>query len=116
MQNARIILCTTYIAKDLKNTGSLDGSTNTVVATIAVGLYPSGLAFDSSNGDIYVANDGDNSVSVIDGSTNTVVGNISVGVAPAWVAFDSRSGDIYVVNGRYSTISVIDGCSVYKQQ
>ena len=42
------------------------------------GFYdPIGVAFDSSNGYVYVANSFNNSVSVINGATNTVITNIS---------------------------------------
>ena len=76
--------------------------------TILVGNYPYGVAF-ASNGDLYVANYGDNTVSVIDTSTNTVVGSpITVGSLPVAVAYASSNGDIYVVNEGDSSVSVID--------
>ena len=39
-------------------------------------------------GDIYVANEGTNSVSVIDPSTNTVVDTVTVGSEPSGVAVE----------------------------
>jgi YVTN family beta-propeller protein len=58
------------------------------------------------NGNLYVANEGSYTVSVIDGSTNTVIKNIRVGWSPLGVAFDPANGNIYVASG---TVSVIDG-------
>ena len=54
-------------------------TTNTVVATIPVGLLPTGVAVTSDGSKFYVANYGDNNVSVIDTATNTVVATIPVG-------------------------------------
>ena len=49
----------------------------TVIATIPVGWdwHPLGVAANPTTNLIYVANQWDNSVSVIDGATNTVVGD-----------------------------------------
>jgi YVTN family beta-propeller protein len=63
---------------------------------------------NATNGNLYVANTQDNTVSVISGNTNTVIGNpIPVGRTPVAIAFDSTSGDIYVANGDDNTVSVI---------
>ena len=50
-----------------------------------------GVAFDSANGNIYVAKPSSNSVSVISGSTNKVIKPIAVGSQPYGVAFDSAN-------------------------
>lgn len=70
------------------------------------------IAFDSSNGNLYVTNQGDNTVSVISGRTNTIIGNpIPVGSAPLGIAFDSNNNNLYVVNSGENpgTISIISG-------
>ncbi len=78
-------------------------------STITVGSRPSGMAFDPSNGYLYVANSGSNTVSVINTATNTVVGSpITVGTSPSCVAFDSANGEIYVTNSGSNTVSVIN--------
>lgn len=64
-----------YVANMFSNSVSvIDGSTNTVIATVnvqpnQVGQSARGLAFDSNNGYIYVADIYSNTVSVIDGKT-----------------------------------------------
>lgn len=83
---------------------------DSVIATIPVGSIPRAIAFDSANGDLYVANAGANTVSVISGQTNTVIGNpIHVGLSPLGIAFDSANGDLYVTNFNSHTVSVISG-------
>jgi YVTN family beta-propeller protein len=42
-------------------------------ATIPVGTFPFGIAYDPSNDNIYVANPLSSTVSVISGSTNSVI-------------------------------------------
>ena len=61
-----------------------------------------GIAFDSANGNLYVTNFSDNTVSVISGQTNTVIGNpIPVGSrVHIGIAFDSDNGNLYVANER----------------
>lgn len=89
------------------NVSVIDGSTNAVVATVPVGQTPSGIAFDPSDGDIYVANSASDTVSVIDGLSNMVVASVTVGTGPSGITFDSANGDIYVANGGSNTVSVI---------
>ena len=69
--------------------------TGAVVGTYSVGTYPAGLAFDGTN--IWVANNGSNSVTKLLASTGAVVGTIAVGSAPIGVAFDGSN--MWVANG-----------------
>ena len=85
--------------------GPTDGTTFKVIATIPVGPYPEGIAYDPSNGYIYVANDGSNTVSVINGTT--VIATITVGQWPTGVAYDPSNGYIYVANDVSNTVSII---------
>jgi YVTN family beta-propeller protein len=57
-------------------------STNTVVATFAVGTFPYGVAVNPDGSRVYIANEFSSDVSVIDTSTNTVVATVAVGSAP----------------------------------
>jgi YVTN family beta-propeller protein len=91
-------------------------------AYINVGRHPSAIGVNPDTDKIYVANNGDNTVSVIDGDNNTKIGkDIPVGkfpLAPTDVAVNSETDRIYVANqatgGIYGgkgngTVSVIDG-------
>ncbi|MHB8372837.1 MAG: YncE family protein [Thermoplasmataceae archaeon] len=62
---------------------------------ISNSLYPSGAAFDLSNGYVYVTNL--NNVSVINGVTDKVISTIDVGSEPIEAAFDSSNGHSYSV-------------------
>lgn len=70
---------------------------------------PQGMAFDPSNGDVYVAVPRSNSIIVIDGRTDLVADNVTVGFEPIDVALDPNNGYLYAVNGLDDHISVIDG-------
>jgi len=54
----------------------INGATNTVIATIPVGTWPVGVAYDPSNGYIYVTNFDSGTVSVINGQP-TLLSQIS---------------------------------------
>ncbi|MHB9160360.1 MAG: YncE family protein [Nitrosotalea sp.] len=82
-----------------------------VSATITVGSGPAGVAYDSAKGEIFVANVGDNTISVISDTSNAVVATITVGSVPIGVAYDSAKGEIFVANNGDNTISVISDTS-----
>ena len=83
-------------------------SASRVIETIAVGHYPLGIAFNPRNGDLYVANESDKTVSVIDGATDKVIATIPVGSSPREFTYSPRSGDMYVSETFSDTVSVID--------
>ncbi len=65
------------------------------------------MGVDPRTGTVFVANAGDNDVSVIDEATNQVTGAIGVGDGPSAIAVDPTTGNIYVANGTAGTVSVI---------
>jgi YVTN family beta-propeller protein len=67
--------------------------------------------YDGSNGYIYVANSGSDSVSVINGSS-TKVSPIAVGSVPIDPVYDSGNGFVYVPNSGTDTVSVIHNTSL----
>ena len=74
-----------YVANSVNSTSVsvIDGADNTVVATVAIGGYPEGVAVNPTTNRIYVANRSvSNNVSVIDGASNTVVATVVVGSRP----------------------------------
>ena len=80
---------------------------DSVTSTVTVGIQPEGIAFDPTNGYLYVANFGSGTVSVIDGSTNTVVTTVTVGNGPVWSAIDPTNGCLYVANFGSNSVSVV---------
>jgi YVTN family beta-propeller protein len=88
----------------------INGSTNTVVDTIQVGISPLGIAINPENGNLYVTNFYSGSISVINGSTNSVVDTVpSEAQGPLGIAFNPENGNLYVTNFYSGSISVING-------
>ena len=83
------------------------GASYRVTGTVSVGNYANGVAVDPGTHTVYVANEGDSTVSVIDAATRTVTATIPVGESPSDVAVDPSTHSVYVsdVNG----VTVIDG-------
>ncbi|MCI4322867.1 MAG: PKD domain-containing protein [Thermoplasmata archaeon] len=79
----------------------------TLPAGINVSSNPSALAYDSGMGEVFVANEGTNNVSVISDSTNTVVASVAVGNEPDSIAYDSAKGELFVSNYQDDNVSVI---------
>lgn len=84
-----------------------DAQTYALKNTIAVGMEPAEVTFSADGSKAYVANGGDNTVSVIDPVGKSVIATIPVGIEPvgAWVGFD---GKMYVDNEEGKTISVVE--------
>lgn len=78
--------------------------------TIALGKESSGAAYDSTNFDIYVANEGSNDVTVIN-SVTYAHSTISVGKSPTSVTFDPYNGKIYATNTNSSNLTIISGAT-----
>ena len=90
----------------------IDGRTNTVDATVPVGVRAVWLVINPVTNKIYVTNRHDNTVSVIDGATNTVTTTIPVGSHPTYGDINLVTNKIYIINngnGQGTTMSVIDG-------
>jgi YVTN family beta-propeller protein len=83
-------------------------ATNTVIATIAVGLGPEGVAVTPDGSKVYVTNSFEsNNVSVIATATNTVTATIPVGNTPLGVAVSPDGSKVYVANANSNNMSVI---------
>jgi len=92
----------------------ISDATNKVTTTVTGLDGPYGIAFDSHLNQLFVANNGAGTVSVIPdsgGSANTVTATIMIGSGsePTGVAFDSNLNEVYVTNNGAGTISVISG-------
>lgn len=75
----------------------IDTDRDVVVKTIPVGTTPVDVLSDGGTGDLYVVNQGSDSVSVIDAASETGIGSFAVGDAPARIV---DSGDrLLVLNG-----------------
>jgi YVTN family beta-propeller protein len=91
----------TYVANNGSNDITvIDGTTNSVVATITDpnAVAPVAVAVNPATNTIYVANSQSNNLTVIDGATNSVMATIAVGTAPSGLGVDSQTNFIYVAN------------------
>jgi YVTN family beta-propeller protein len=88
------------------NVTVINGTTNHVVALIPVYANPISAAYDPSNGQLYVGNEGSN-VTVINGTTNTVLGSQPVGDEPVSLAYDPLNGYVYAANFGTDNVTVI---------
>lgn len=84
-----------------------DAQTYALKNTISVGKDPAEVTFSADGSKAYVANGGDNNISVIDPASKKVLTTIAVGAEPvaAWIGYDGR---MYVDNEAGKTINVID--------
>ena len=94
----------------------INGATNSVEATVAVGDYAGhydcDLEYNPLNDKVYSANAGSDNVSVIDCSADTVVATIAVGGWPDALAWSGMSNKVYCGNAlTYDDLTVIDGSS-----
>ena len=100
-------------ASPLARSGPAPASTYAVVASIPVGTSPRGISIDLGDDTVYVANYGDDSVSVINGRSRSVAGTITtVGVEPWDTAVDIDDDTLYVTNKFSDTVSIIRGRSL----
>jgi YVTN family beta-propeller protein len=99
-----------YVANQGSNTVSvINGTTNSVVSTLNVGIRPTIVRVNSVTNRIYVTNQNSNDVSVIDGTTNTVIATVNVGTMPSSIRINPNTNLIYVTNQNSNNVSVIDG-------
>src|SRR5438105_338088 len=95
----------------------LDTATNTVIATIPVGVgrVPEEVAITPDGAHAYVTNGGFDTVSVLDTATNTILTTIPVGTVTMGVAITPDGAHAYVVNqvpnGQVGSEMVIDTVS-----
>ena len=82
----------------------------TVVATVPVGLNPEAIVANPVTNKIYVANQSANTITVIDGATNLTT-TINVGSAPVAIAVNTLTNQIYVANSGSGNVTEVDGIS-----
>jgi YVTN family beta-propeller protein len=89
---------------------AIDENSNTFTS-IGAGQLPCAVAVNAKTNTVYVANYGDDSVTVIDGAKGVAVTTLPVGSRPMAIAVDSQSNLIYVANMHGNSVTVIDGSS-----
>ncbi len=77
-----------------------------------VGINPRAVEIDPKNNLVYVANTGNNSVSVFNATTKNVTATIPVGMEPRAIGIDSNRSFVYVANTGNNSVSVINTTSL----
>jgi YVTN family beta-propeller protein len=77
-----------------------NGGATALVSTLTVNAVTGGMA--------YIANSGDNNVSVINTATSAVVATINVGTSPRGLAISLDGGHVYVANNGSNNVTVIN--------
>jgi YVTN family beta-propeller protein len=72
-----------------------------------IGTDPSAVAFDPSTDEVYTANNGSNSVSVVAASDGTLVTTISVSGGPNAIAYDNSTRDLYITSYKTGNVTVV---------
>jgi YVTN family beta-propeller protein len=108
-----------YVADSGTNDVTVIDESGKVVKTIPVGKSPSAIAFDASPGfvpsHVYIANKGDNTVTVLNAADNSVAATIPVGNAPSAMTYLGHTGSndsILVANSGDGTVSQISIASL----
>jgi len=94
----------------------IDLVTGEVTATVVVGRHPTGVAWDTVRGRLYVADGNGDAVSVVDTRRARSLGTIQVapfverkvGLAPTAVALSPDGGTLYVALGGANAVAVYD--------
>lgn len=85
------------------------GSLNPI--TLPAGEIPCAIAVNSNTNTLYVANYGDNTVSVVNATTSRKIATVPVGKHPKAIAFDASRNLVYVANTGDGSVTVIDPAS-----
>lgn len=95
-----------YVAEST-DISAIDCTTNTVTLPTVSVTSVSDMAFNATNGNIYIS-DTVNAVNILDCTLNAIVGSpIVVGNAPASISWNSINNLMYVANSADDTVSVI---------
>ena len=102
------------------NVTVINGTNNTVTATVAAQSEPTAVAVDPVTNSVYVANLNNNcdssgacgnSVTVINGATNAVTATLPTDTEPYSVAINPVTGKVYIANIMGDDVTVVDAVS-----
>jgi YVTN family beta-propeller protein len=94
---------------DTDTVAAVDAQTHQRGAEYRVGDEPRNLAISPDGNYVFVANAGEDTLSVIDAKNGKVLADkITVGTEPYGLAFSPNGSYLYVANARSNTVSVVD--------
>jgi YVTN family beta-propeller protein len=85
----------------------IDGATNAVIRTIAVGREPVELGYNSTNNKVYCGNRASGSVMIIDGARDSVIKTVAVAGYPGGFTYNPTHNKVYSIDGQ--NVTVLDG-------
>ncbi len=77
---------------------------------VSVGFEPQSMAYDANNSYLYVANAGNNNITVLD-KNNTPVTTLQVGNTPEGLLFDPHNSEMYVANWGSNNVYALNSTS-----
>ena len=86
----------------------LNGSTGTELAYLPGGAAPSGIAYDPSNQEIFVAQAFGTNLTIYSGTNRSKVGTIAVGLYPQDVVFDRALNELFVTVGGAGNLTALN--------
>lgn len=89
----------------------LNGWDNTVITTVYAGKEPRGIAVSPDGKQVFVANSGDNTVSVLETTdylNYNLTHTVAVGLEPYAIAVTPDGNQVYVTNRGENTVAVFD--------
>jgi YVTN family beta-propeller protein len=100
------------VSEPSNSVSAISDSDYTMLATVAVGEFPSSIAYDSALHEIFVANQGSGTVSVISTTSYSVVATIDLNTNSSHggqsnIVYDSGKGEMFVGNYASGVVSVI---------
>jgi YVTN family beta-propeller protein len=100
-----------YITSEPTGAVNVVTTTGTVVATLNLGFGSDGVAYDPSNGEVYVCNYYSGNVTIIDGTTETVHSVITVQTFDSLGAeiYDPADSSVYVADYLDHNVTVVSG-------
>ncbi|MGI0012618.1 MAG: YncE family protein [Nitrososphaera sp.] len=99
---------TIYVTMIFGSLHIIDGSSNKVLTSLAVGRMPTEVEVNEQTNRLYISDFGSQLLFVLDASTNRIIETVWVGVDPQGIAVDGMTNTIYVAG---PGLTVINGSS-----
>lgn len=84
----------------------------TILASVAVGNHPKGVAVNETSNRVYVALNGSNQVAMLGGDASLMATQPTNGSGANQIAFDAGNGRVYVTNRDSKDVSILDGTNL----
>lgn len=84
----------------------------TILASVAVGSHPKGVAVNEQTNRVYVALNGTNQVVMLGGDANLLATQPTNGSGANLIAYDAGNGRVFVTNRDSKDVSILDGSTL----